>query len=61
MSYPEKDWAIVYSSMYSHVLEKKDGTVIVTGTWNGKGFDYSVYFNPIKTQPIDPELLNTNT
>lgn len=40
-------WNLLYDSAYGTVLEKKDGSVIVTGSWDGKGVSYQVCYKSI--------------
>lgn len=39
-----KTWICVSDNAYGSVYEKMDGSVIITGSWDGKGMKYDVHF-----------------
>lgn len=41
-----KDWNVINDGAYGQVFEKKDGSVIITATWDGKGFKYTSHYPP---------------
>lgn len=44
-----ENWICVIKTSHGEIFEKKDGSVIITGTWNGEGVVYTVrYANKIK-------------
>lgn len=38
------EWIVISTSPYGQVFEKKDGSVIITGTWDGNGMKYETHF-----------------
>ena len=38
-------WGIVSITPYGQIFEKLDGSVIVTGSWDGNGMKYEVHYN----------------
>ncbi len=47
-----KDWNTINHGAYGQVFEKKDGSVIITATWDGKGFKYTSHYPPPKTDKV---------
>lgn len=39
------NWEMVWIEPHGQIFERKDGSAIITGTWNGKGIEYTVHFN----------------
>lgn len=46
------EWIVIHKTPYGVVYEKKDGSVIMTGTWNSKigGMVYAVCFKTSKVE-----------
>lgn len=38
------EWIIVSKGTHGEIYEKKDGSVVITGTWDGVGMDYTAHF-----------------
>lgn len=44
IEFKSEEWAVVSKSSHGEIYEKRDGTAIITGTWDGKGMKYEVHF-----------------
>lgn len=54
-----EDWRVIKKGSHGDIFEKKDGSIIITGTWNGIGMSYSVHYPPTYSKEQMMEIMTS--